>query len=103
MAFLALASQKSLLQLERNFLGLQQVYLNNELQEATATMRNFEQAYDEYEDNPQYQYWSAIETKLEAEQNSLETQITAIDNELNSLKNLLGNSIKSSCTLNIGN
>ena len=55
MAFLALASQKSLLMLQKNFLFLQQTSLSNQNQQALAQMSAIERYYASMGDNaPDY-------------------------------------------------
>ena len=60
MAFLALASQKSLLTLQKNFLQFQQVGIQNQIQLASAQMSAIQKEYrgcssDEgYEDDADY-------------------------------------------------
>ena len=51
MAFLALASQKSLLTLQKNFLQYQYVSIQNQIQYATARMTEVERRYADSEDD----------------------------------------------------
>lgn len=106
MAFLALASQKSLLGLQKNFLQLQITSIQNQANTATAQMSAIQKANSgkegwDCEDDPQYVYYEQLDEELQSEQDLLESQLTAIDNQLSSLKTLVNNSIKSSCTLNL--
>ena len=41
------------------------------------------------------------EEQLESEQDALDTQIQLIDSEISSLKTMVNNNIKSSCSLNL--
>lgn len=106
MAFLALASQKSLLNLQKNFLQLQFISIMNQSEACTAQMasikkqHNGDTNYDESEDAT-YLYYEQMDEQLSSEKDSIETQMTAIDNEISSLKTLVNNNIKSSCTLNL--
>ena len=83
MAFLALASQKSLLTLQKNFLQLQYTSIQNQVQYATSQMTAIQREYSGQDDS--------------------DSQLTAIENEISGLKTLVNNNIKSSCTLNLLN
>ena len=107
MAFLALASQKSLLTLQKNFLQFQQVGIQNQIQLASAQMSAIQKEYrgcssdESYEDDADYIYYSQLDDQLGTEKDSLDSQLTAIENEISSLKTMVNNNIKSSCTLNL--
>ena len=97
MAFLALASQKSLLNLQKNFLQFQAA----ESQMAAIKKQNKDvENYDE-EDDPTYLYYEQLDEQLSSEKDSIDTQMTAIENQISSLKTLVNNNVKSSCTLNL--
>ena len=106
MAFLALASQKSVLTLQKNFLQFQMISLQNQIQYASAMMNEVQKACEDQEDvdyteNADYIYYEQLDEQLSAEKDSIETQMTAIENEISSLKTLVNNNIKTSCTLNL--
>ena len=105
MAFLALASQKSLLTLQKNFLQYQYVSIQNQIQYATARMTEVERRHadsqDDYTEDADYIYYEDLSDQLETEKDSLDSQLTAIENEISGLKTLVNNNIKSSCTLNL--
>lgn len=108
MAFLALASQKSLLTLQKNFLQLQYVSIENQIQYATSVMNEIQQEYEDqndnskdYTDDAQYLYYEQLDESLESQKDSLDSQLTAIENDISSLKTLVNNNIKTSCTLNL--
>ena len=106
MAFLALASQKSLLTLQKNFLQFQYVHIQNEISYAEARMAAVQSNYDsssggDATQDPDYIYYEQLDEKLGTEKDSLDTQLTAIENEISSLKTLVNNNIKTSCTLNL--
>lgn len=107
MAFLALASQKSLMMLQKNFLQFQYTSIMNQTQAATAQMTAIEQSYSDqegdYTEDSTYIYYQELSDQLETEKDSLDSQLTAIENEISSLKTLVQNNIKSSCTLNLIN
>lgn len=106
MAFLALASQRSLLNLQKNFLQLQYTSIMNQVQAAESQMaaikkaHNGDTGYDESEDAT-YLYYEQLDEQLSSEKDSIDTQMTAIENEISSLKTLVNNNVKSSCTLNL--
>lgn len=107
MAFLALASQKSLMMLQKNFLQFQYTSIMNQTQAAAAQMTAIERQYansdDDYTEDAAYIYYQDLSDQLETEKDSLDTQLTAIENEISGLKTLVQNNIKSSCTLNLSN
>jgi len=109
MAFLALASQKSLLTLQKNFLQLQYTSIQNQVQYATSQMTAIQREYSgqdsdaDYTEDADYLYFEQLDEQLETEKDSLDSQLTAIENEISSLKTLVNNNIKSSCTLNLLN
>jgi hypothetical protein len=90
MAFLALASQKSLLTLQKNFLQLQYTSIMNQVQAAESQMaaikkqHNGDTNYDESEDAT-YLYYEQLDEQLSSEKDSIDTQMTAIENEISSL------------------
>jgi len=115
MAFLALASQKSVLALQKNFLQLQYLSISNQNRQALAQMTAIEREYAQmnnalpegsseqydYTEDADYIYFTDLSEQLETEKDSLDSQLTAIDAEISSLKTMVQNSIKSSCTLNL--
>lgn len=108
MAFLALASQKSLLTLQKNFLQFQYTSIQNQIQYATSKMTEVEKNYSgdtdsDYTEDADYIYYQQLDDSLETEKDSLDSQLTAIENEISSLKTLVNNNIKTSCTLNLLN
>ena len=108
MAFLALASQKSLLTLQKNFLQFQYTSIQNQIQYAEAQMSEVQRKYSgdtgsDYTEDADYIYYSQLDEQLGTEKDSLDSQLTAIENEISSLKTLVNNNIKSSCTLNLVN
>lgn len=108
MAFLALASQKSLLTLQKNFLQFQYTSIQNQIQYATSQMSAIQSKYNsesgsDYTEDADYIYYEQLDEQLETEKDSLDSQLTAIENEISSLKTLVNNNIKTSCTLNLVN
>ncbi len=107
MAFLALASQKSLLALQKNFLQFQLLSIQNQTHYATSQMTAIEREYsstdEDCTENADFIYYENLSEQLETEKDSIESQLTAIENEISGLKTLVNNNIKSSCTLNLIN
>ena len=103
MAFLALASQKSLLTLQKNFLQFQQVGIQNQIQLAESQMSAIQKNYGnkDYQDDADYIYYEQLDEQLGSEKDLLDSQITEIDSQISSMKTLVQNNIKSSCTLNL--
>ena len=105
MAFLALASQKSLLTLQQNFLQLQLIRIQNDQHYYAAEMSSIKHQYSgsdaSYDEDPLYLRYEQLDEELSSEKDAIESQITEIQNEISSLKTLVNSNIKSSCTLNI--
>ena len=102
MAFLALASQKSLLTLQKNFLQFQLLSIMNQTNYATSQMAAIEREYaasdQDCTQNADFIYYEDLSDQLETEKDSIESQITALENEISGLKTMVNNNIKSSCT-----
>lgn len=110
MSFLALASQKSLLTLQKNFLQFQLLSIQNQTNIATSQMTAIEREYAAMGDDAgdctedaSFIYYQDLSDQLETEKDSVESQITALENEISGLKTMVNNNIKSSCTLNLLN
>lgn len=108
MSFLALASQKSLLTMQKSFLQLQYIGISNDLQYAEAQQAAIMKRYQangnsgaDYTEDSMYVYWEQLDQQLSTEKDSLDTQLTAIENEISSLKTMVNNNVKTSCTLNL--
>lgn len=106
MSFLALASQKSALMLQKNFLQFNLIKIQNEASYAASCMNDVRKQLtqggtQEYEDDPMYIYYEQLDEQLETEKDAIETQITLLENEISGLKTMVNSNIKSSCTLNI--
>ena len=106
MAFLALASQKSLLTLQKNVLQFPHISIQNQINYATSQMTAIEREYAGMDDadcteDASFIYYQDLSDQLETEKDSLDSQITAIENEISGLKTMVNNNIKSSCTLNL--
>lgn len=56
---------------------------------------------ESYEDDADYIYYEQLDEQLQTEKDLLDSQITELDSQISSMKTLVQNNIKSSCTLNL--
>lgn len=108
MTFLAIDSQKSLFTIQKSQLQFEQTLVMNHANWVTKEMAAISEQYaseesgeNDLEDDPYYQLLQQQEEYLTTRQKSLDSQISLIDNEINSMKTMVTNNIKSSCTLNL--
>ena len=79
MSFLALASQKSLLTLQKSFLQLQYIHIQNEISQAQAQQSAIMQQYNasgngDYTNDGMYIYYEQLDEQLSTEKDSLDSQ-----------------------------
>ena len=105
MTFLAVDAQKNLFTLQKSQLQYEQTIVMSRANYITKQMgyraQELEAAEIDTDDDPTYIALQQQESYLETRQDSLDTQISLIDNEIGSLKNLITSNIKSSCSLNL--
>ena len=105
MTFLAIDAQKNLFTLQKSQLQFEQTLVMSRANYITKQMgyraQQLEDAEIDTDDDPTYIQLQQEESYLETRQDSLDSQISLMDNEINSLKTLVQNYIKSSCTLNL--
>lgn len=105
MTFLALDAQKNLFTLQKSQLQFEQTLVMSRVNYVTKQMgyvaQECEAVDQDPDDNPTYIKLQQEESYLETRQDSLDSQITAMDNEINSLKTLVNNNIKSGCALQL--
>lgn len=105
MTFLALDAQKNLFTLQKSQLQFEQTLVMSRANYITKQMGYRAQELQDQEidtdDDPTYIQLQQEEAYLETRQDSLDSQISLIENEISSLKNLVNSNIKSSCTLNL--
>lgn len=105
MTFLAIDAQKNLFTLQKSQLQYERTLVMSRVNYITRQMADIARACDQREedpdDDPMYQALQKDEAYLESRQDSLESQITALDNEISSLKTLVQNNIKSACQLSL--
>lgn len=105
MTFLALDAQKNLFTLQKSQLQFEQTLVMSRANYITKQMGYRAQELQDQEidtdDDPIYIQLQQEESYLETRQDSLDSQISLMENEISSLKNLVNSNIKSSCTLNL--
>ena len=105
MTFLALDAQKNLFTLQRSQLQFEQTLVMSRANYITKQMgyraEELEEAEVDVDDDPTYITLQQEESYLETRQDSLDSQISLMENEISSLKNLVNSNIKSYCTLNL--
>ena len=105
MSFLALDAQKNLFTLQKSQLQFEQTLVMSRVNYVTKQMgyraQDLEDMEIDTDDDPMYIQLQQEESYLETRQDSLDSQISLMENEISSLKNLVNSNIKSSCTLNL--
>lgn len=105
MTFLAIDAQKNLFTLQKSQLQFEQTLVMSRANYITKQMgyraQELEDADIDVDDDPTYQMLQQQESYLETRQDSLDSQISLMENEISSLKNLVNNNIKSACSLNL--
>lgn len=107
MSFLAMDAQKSLFILQRNQLQYEQTLVMNEANWTSKVMSNYANSQEKSDEewdadtDPYYMSLQQTESYLESKQDTLESQIQLLDNEISSVKTLVNNNIKNSCGLNL--
>lgn len=105
MSFLAIDAQKNLFTLQKSQLQFEQTLVMSRANYITKKMGYRAQVLEKYDTDPAddstYIQLQQEESYLETRQDSLDSQISLIENEISSLKNLVTSNIKSSCTLNL--
>ena len=105
MTFLALYAQKNLFTLQKSQLQFEQTLVMSRVNYVTKQMgyraQDLEDMEIDTDDDPMYIQLQQEESYLETRQDSLDSQISLMENEISSLKNLVNSNIKSSCTLNL--
>ena len=105
MTFLALDAQKNLFTLQKSQLQFEQTLVMSRCNYITKQMgyraQELEDSGVDTDDDPTYVALQQEESYLETRQDSLDSQISLMETEINSLKTLVSNNIKSACTLNL--
>lgn len=105
MTFLAIDAQKNLFTIQKSQLQFEQTLVMSRCNFITKQMASRAQELDidggDIDSDPIYLRLQQEEEYLETRQDSLDSQISLMENEISSLKNLVNNNIKSSCQLNL--
>lgn len=105
MTFLAIDAQKNLFTLQKSQLQFEQTLVMSRTNYITKQMgyraQELEDTDMDVDNDPTYQMLQQQESYLQTRQDSLDSQMSILDNEINSLKTLVNNNIKSSCSLNL--
>lgn len=111
MTFLALTAQKSLLTLQKSHLEFEQLLVSNQVGLCQKQMNRISKQYTEmygddadapsYDEDPFFLDLKQMEEELETKQQDLGSQITLLDQQIQSTKTLVQNNIKSGCGLNL--
>ena len=105
MTFLALDAQKNLFTLQKSQLQFERTLVMSRCNYITKQMgyraQELEDSGVDTDDDPTYVALQQEESYLETRQDSLDSQISLMENEISSLKTLVQNNIKSACTLNL--
>lgn len=105
MTFLSIDAQKSLFTLQKNQLQFEQTLV---MSQANWVAKEMGYRAQEIQDNQgdldsDYVYiqLQKEDEYLQTRQDSLDSQISLLDNEISSMKTMVNNNIKSSCSLNL--
>lgn len=105
MTFLAIDAQKNLFTLQKSQLQFEQTLVMSRANYITKQMgyraQELEKNDTDPDDDATYIALQQQESYLETRQDSLDSQISLMENEISSLKNLVNNNIKTSCSLNL--
>ncbi|CDE61196.1 unknown [Fusobacterium sp. CAG:439] len=105
MTFLAIDAQKNLFTLQKSQLQFEQTLVMSRANYITKQMgyraQELEETDTDPDDDATYIALQQQESYLETRQDSLDSQISLMENEISSLKNLVNNNIKTSCSLNL--
>ena len=104
MTFLAIDAQKNLFTLQKSQLQFEQTLVMSRANYITKQMGYRAQELGDGvdpDDDPTYIALQQEESYLETRQDSLDSQISLMENEISSLKNLVNNNIKATCQLNL--
>lgn len=104
MTFLAIDSQKALFTMQKSELQLEKTLIASRAATMTKEMSNYSEAHKndtDYENDAVYKELQATEEYYETRQDSIDSQITLLENSISGLKSLVTSNIKSSCTLNL--
>lgn len=111
MTFLAIDAQKSLFTLQKSQTEFEQMLILNQINWCTKQMNYVTQQYNELygddaeapdlEEDPYFIMLQQTEEQLQTRKSNLDSQISLLNEEINSSKTMINNNIKQSCGLNL--
>ena len=104
MSFLAMASQKSLFTLQKSQLEYEYTILMSRTNVITSQMSDYANSVDDDADLDEDPFYISLEKTseyLQTEAESVKSQIDVMEQEINSLKTMVNNGIKNTCSLNL--
>ena len=101
MSFIASASQKALLNMQKSFIEMSQISLLNQININKQLMQNIEnQCGDDYDQDPYYRYYALLDEQYGEQKDSLESERTLIQEQINQLNTLVKTEMQNSTKLN---
>lgn len=101
MSFLAAASQKALLNMQKSFLQFSGIALTNQINVNKQLMSNIEQVDPEnYSDDPYYMLYSQLDEEYTEQKDSLEEEVNLITQQITALSTQIKTEMQNSCKLN---
>lgn len=102
MSFLALNIEKMYLMTQKSELEFEQVCLTNQVNDTTEELEDYlsDNEIDDYSDDDYATYLHEQETYLTTQNESVGSQLTAINNQVDNYDKTITANIKSECTLN---
>lgn len=104
MAFLASASQRTLLKLQFNFLEFRALQMTNQIRINSNMMHAYEtaqQGRDDYTEDAQYLYYEQMDEYYQNLKSSIEDEKSLVDAEIKALENTVKQGITQSCSLKL--
>ncbi len=111
MTFLAIDAQKSLFTLQKSQVEFEQMLILNQVNWCTKQMNTITQTYNEMygddtdapqaDEDPYFIELQQMEEQLQTRKSNLDSQITLLNEEINSCKTMTNNNIKQACGLNL--
>lgn len=101
MSFLAAASQKALLNMQKSFLQFSGIALTNQINVNKQLMSNIEQVDPEnYSDDPYYMLYAQLDEEYTEQKDSLEEEVNLITQQITALSTQIKTEMQNSCKLN---
>jgi len=105
MTFLAIDAQKNLFTLQKSQLQFELTLIGSRVAHVTKQMgvraAQLEKSDASVDEDPDYLELQQLESYYETRQDSVESQISLLENQISGLKNIVTSNIKASCALNL--